>query len=223
METQQVGVVLFNHGTEVQAFACPWWLSTLASASCQDFSVAIGDRVAQLILEMQWLHLFLDSCVCAGRGDFNGVYASEENQHRRLPRSGASWPRWYKFRFAQGCRAEHVFVVTSVARTFRSRFEVPSRVRRAKARERKVELASFRFFGNVRAMAGSWGGHTASSEELWSSLFTVVHADWADLRPLLDRFDLDDLVTLTCAAGLTTRPQSTPSTKATPKTCVSQR
>ena len=120
------------------------------------------------------------------------------------------------------CRT-HVFVVTSVARTFRSRFEVPSRVRRAKARERKVELASFRFFGNVRAMAGSWGGHTASSEELWSSLFTVVHADWADLRPLLDRFDLDDLVTLTCAAGLTTRPQSTPSTKATPKTCVSQR
>ena len=43
-------------------------------------------------------------------------------------------------------------------------------------------------------MAGSWGGHSTTPEELWSSLFTVVHASWDDLRPLMERFDLDDLV-----------------------------
>ena len=43
-------------------------------------------------------------------------------------------------------------------------------------------------------MAGSWGGQTTTPEELWSSLFTVVHASWDDLRPLMERFDLDDLV-----------------------------
>ena len=50
------------------------------------------------------------------------------------------------------------------------------------------------FLRNLRATAGSWGGHAATPEKLWSSLFTVVHADWADLRPLMERFDLEDLV-----------------------------
>ena len=52
-------------------------------------------------------------------------------------------------------------------------------------------------------MAGSWGENT-SAPDLWGSLFTVMHADWDDLNPLLERFDIDELV----AWGLQTRSRA---------------
>ena len=55
----QVGVVLFNHGAEDPPrycrIACGFPCGFLRSH--QDFSVAIGDRIAQLILEFLRLHL----------------------------------------------------------------------------------------------------------------------------------------------------------------------
>ena len=90
------------------------------------------------------------------------------------------------------CRTR-VFVVTSVARTFARGLKC-LRCSQNEGPRGKYELASFRVSSEAFAMAGSWGGHSTTPEELWSSLFTVVHASWDDLRPLLERFDLDDLV-----------------------------
>ena len=90
------------------------------------------------------------------------------------------------------CRTR-VFVVTSVARTFARGLKCLRRSQNEGPRG-KYELASFRVSSEAFAMAGSWGGHSTTPEELWSSLFTVVHTSWDDLRPLMERFDLDDLV-----------------------------
>ena len=63
----------------------------------------------------------------------------------------------------------------------------------AKAREARFELALF-----VSSKASEpWQVRGATTPLLpicGGSLFTVMHADWDDLNPLLERFDIDELV-----------------------------
>ncbi|CAE7027728.1 DD3-3 [Symbiodinium sp. CCMP2592] len=45
-------------------------------------------------------------------------------------------------------------------------------------------------------MAGTWGSGSDSPPDVWGSFCTVLHTDYSELEPLLDRVDLDDLVAL---------------------------